>query len=155
MMGSLIEKFREMIGIDETEEYEEEVEYEEEEESSKIVPFSSRVNQKEKSKTVNVINTNVNVQMKVALIIPEDYEDAKEICDSVKENKAVIVNLEKVENGLAQQIVDFLSGVCYALDGSLQKISNKIFLIAPENVDITGDFKEEIKAKAFSWMINK
>jgi len=153
-MSNFLEKFRDIMGINE--EYEEEdfeEEDEEEAENSKVVPFSSRIAAKDKSKTVNVINT--NVQMKVALVIPEVYEDAKEICDSVRENKAVIINLEKIDSGLAQQIVDFLSGVCYALDGSIQKISNKIFLIAPENVDITGDFKEEIKSKAFSWMINK
>lgn len=155
-MGNLINKFRDiMLGYDdedyeneEVEEYAEDDEYEEEE---RVIPFRSSRTPKDKSKLVNI---NASVQMQVAIILPESYDDAQEICDNVKQNRAVVVNLENVEYEISQRIVDFLSGTCYALNGSIQKISNKIFIIAPESVDITGDFKDElIKSKGvFPWV---
>lgn len=94
-----------------------------------------------------VVSIHTNIQMQVVIIKPECYEDAQEICDQVKSKKPVVVNLEKVEYPIAQRIMDFLSGTCYSLDGSIQRVANNIFIIAPENVDITGDFKEELKTK--------
>ena len=85
--------------------------------------------------------------MQVCIIKPACYEDAQEICDQVKARKPVVVNLEKVEYPIAQRIMDFLSGTCYSLNGSIQRVANNIFVIAPENVDVSGDFKEELKTK--------
>ncbi len=153
-MGNLINKFRTMM-LGEEEYEDEDIEgYEddyEEEEEERVIPFRAPKASKDKTKLVNI---NTNVQMQVAIIMPESYEDAQEICDNVKQNRAVVVNLENVEYEISQRIVDFLSGTCYALNGSIQKISNKIFIIAPETVDITGDFKDElIKSKGvFPWV---
>lgn len=103
-----------------------------------------------------VYSINTNVQMQVVIIKPECYEDAQEICDQIKTKKPVVVNLEKVEYPVAQRIMDFLSGTCYSLEGSIQRVANNIFVIAPENVDISGDFKEELKTKGviLPWMSN-
>lgn len=97
-----------------------------------------------------IYSINTQVQMQVVIIKPEVYEDAQEICNQVKAKKPVVVNLEKVEFPLAQRIMDFLSGTCYSLDGSIQRVANNIFIIAPENVEISGDFKEELKTKGFN-----
>ena len=94
-----------------------------------------------------VVSIHANVQMQVVIVKPEAYEDAQEICDQIKDKKPVVVNLENVEYPTAQRIMDFLSGTCYSLEGSIQRVSNNIFIIAPENVDISGDFKEELKTK--------
>lgn len=94
-----------------------------------------------------VVSIHTNVQMMVVIIKPEVYEDAQDICDQIKAKKPVVINLEKVEYPVAQRIMDFLSGTCYSLEGSIQRVANNIFIIAPENVDITGDFKEELKTK--------
>ncbi len=101
-----------------------------------------------------IYSINTNVQMQVVIIKPECYEDAQEICDQIKTKKPVVVNLEKVEYPIAQRIMDFLSGTCYSLEGSIQRVANNIFIIAPENVDISGDFKEELKTKGvlLPWM---
>lgn len=111
------------------------------------VATSSRTNSQ-------VYSINTNVQMQVVIIKPECYEDAQEICDQIKIKRPVVVNLEKVEYPIAQRIMDFLSGTCYSLDGSIQRVANNIFIIAPENVDISGDFKEELKTKGvlLPWM---
>lgn len=94
-----------------------------------------------------VVSIQANVQMQVVVVKLECYEDAQEICDQIKSKKPVVVNLEKVEYPIAQRIMDFLSGTCYSLDGTIQRVANNIFIIAPENVDISGDFKEELKTK--------
>lgn len=97
-----------------------------------------------------VVSIHTNVQMQVCIIKPEKYEDAQEICDQIKVRKPVVVNLEKIEYPLAQRIMDFLSGTCYSLDGTIQRVANNIFIIAPENVDVSGDFKEELKTKGIN-----
>ena len=104
----------------------------------------------------NVSSITASVQMQVVIIKPECYEDAQEICDQIKTKRPVVVNLEKVEYPIAQRIMDFLSGTCYSLEGSIQRVANNIFIIAPENVDISGDFKEELKTKGviFPWASN-
>ena len=101
-----------------------------------------------------IYSVNTNVTMQVVIIKPECYEDAQEICDQIKTKRPVVVNLEKVEYPVAQRIMDFLSGTCYALEGAIQRVANNIFIIAPENVDISGDFKEELKTKVvlLPWM---
>ncbi len=106
----------------------------------------------------NVYSINTNVQMQVVVIQPTCYEDAQQICDQVKGKKPVVVNLEQVEYPVAQRIMDFLSGTCYSLEGSIQRVANNIFVIAPENVEISGEFKEEIKSRSsvvFPWASNK
>jgi len=103
----------------------------------------SRRNNGNSSKVVNI---HTNVQMEVVVTAPVNLEEAGEVCDYLKAKKTVIVNLENIEHEIAQRISDFLCGACYALDGSIQLISDDIFIIGPVNVDITGQFKEELKA---------
>lgn len=81
----------------------------------------------------------------VVIMKPECYEDAQGICDNIKAKRPVVVNLEKVEYPVAQRIMDFLSGTCYSLDGSIQRVSSNIFIIAPVNFDIASDTREEPK----------
>ena len=83
---------------------------------------------------------------------PTEYNNAKEIARYLKDRQPVIVNLEKLDKVTAQKFVDFLSGAVYSLDGNIQKISTGIFLIAPYNVGIMGDFKDELRNKGvFPW----
>lgn len=104
---------------------------------------------KQQGKVVNIHST---AQFKVVIMQPENIEDAQDICDHLKNKKPVVVNLEDIEKGDAQRIVDFLSGSVYALDGNIQKVSSGIFLIAPNNVDIMADVKDELRNKgAFPW----
>ena len=86
--------------------------------------------------------------MKVCVIRPHSMEDAKEITDSLLDECTVVLNVEGLELELAQRIIDYTAGSCYAIDGNLQKISNYIFIITPASVDITGDF-QELLAGAF------
>ena len=94
----------------------------------------------------NVVNFQASVQMQVVLTYPNSVQEATAICDYIKENKTCIVNLEGVDRNNAQRIADFLGGASYALNGEIQRVSNEIFIIAPANVHLSGELKEELKA---------
>lgn len=91
-------------------------------------------------------------QIKVIVMQPDVFDDASIICDHLKEKRPVVINLESAEKDVARRIVDFLSGAVYALDGTIQKVSNSIFIVAPHNVDVLGDFKDELRNRGvFPW----
>ena len=99
-----------------------------------------------------IVNINATTQLKVVVVSPESFEEARDISDHLKQKKPVVINLESVEKDVARRIVDFLSGSVYAVDGNIQKVSAGIFLIAPYNVGIMGDFKDELRNKGvFPW----
>lgn len=100
------------------------------------------------SKKNKVISVHTTTQLKVVVRTPLSFENAKDIADHLKAKKPVVVNLENVDVPIAKRIIDFLSGAVYAVDGNIQKIADKIFLIAPYSVGIIGgDIKDELKNK--------
>jgi len=64
------------------------------------------------------------------------------VTETLLQNRAVVLNLEGLDVDIAQRIIDFTSGSCYAINGNLQKISNYIFIITPQTVEISGDFQD-------------
>ncbi len=94
-----------------------------------------------------------NTGMEVCVIKPTSIEDAREITETLLANRTVVLNLEGLDVDIAQRIIDFTSGSCYAISGNLQKISNYIFIITPAVVDISGDF-QEILSGSFDVPIN-
>lgn len=83
-----------------------------------------------------------NDGMEVCVIKPTTVEDAREITETLLANRTVVLNLEGLDVDIAQRIIDFTSGSCFAIGGNLQKISHYIFIITPASVDISGDFQE-------------
>lgn len=79
--------------------------------------------------------------LEVCVIKPTAFEDAREITETLLMNRPVILNVEGLDVDIAQRIIDFASGSCFAISGNLQKISNYIFIITPANVEISGDFQ--------------
>lgn len=99
-----------------------------------------------------VVNIHTTTQLKVVVLTPESFDEAREIADNLKAKRPVVINLEGLEKDIARRIVDFLSGAVYSLDGNIQKISSGIFLVAPYNVGIMGDFRDELKnTGVFPW----
>ncbi len=80
--------------------------------------------------------------MEVCVIKPGSVEDAREITETLLANRTVVLNLEGLDVDIAQRIIDFTSGSCFAISGNLQKISHYIFIITPASVDISGDFQD-------------
>lgn len=82
--------------------------------------------------------------MRVCVIRPTSIEECREITDTLLSNRTVVLNLEGLDVDIAQRIIDFTSGSCYAMAGNMQKISHYIFIITPASVDISGDFQDII-----------
>jgi len=80
---------------------------------------------------------------------PKDVGESAKVCDSIRRNKLCVVNLAGMERGMAQRIADFLGGACYAVDGSIHRVSKDIFIIVPEGVRIAGDIKEELEKDGY------
>ncbi len=91
--------------------------------------------------------------MEVCVIKPTTVEDAREITETLLANRTVVLNMEGLDVDIAQRIIDFTSGSCFAISGNLQKISHYIFIITPASVDISGDF-QEILSGSFDVPIN-
>ncbi|MDR2156889.1 MAG: cell division protein SepF [Clostridiales Family XIII bacterium] len=79
----------------------------------------------------------ITSQFKIVVIEPKNFDECPKLVDSLKSRKPVIINLEKMETDNARKIFDFLSGATYALNGTVQKIANNIFVFLPENVDVS------------------
>lgn len=84
--------------------------------------------------------------MEVCVIKPTSVEDAREITETLLNNRTVVLNLEGIDLEVGQRIIDFTSGSCFAVGGNLQKISNYIFIVTPSAVDISGDFQNIMDA---------
>lgn len=74
-----------------------------------------------------VVNIHTTTRLKVVVVSPETFEEARDIADHLKSKKPVVINLEGVEREIARRIIDFLSGAVFSLDGNIQKISSGIF----------------------------
>jgi len=89
-------------------------------------------------------SSNVAKSSKVILVEPRAYSESAEIADQLKNRRAVVVNLQRIDNEQGRQIIDFLSGVVYAIGGDIQKIGSSIFLCTPDNVEVSGNISELI-----------
>lgn len=78
--------------------------------------------------------------LEVSIMKPTTFDDSKEICDMLKEERAIIINLEGIEPEQAQRMMDFMSGAIYSLDAKIHQISGYVFCISPAKVDISGDY---------------
>ena len=81
-------------------------------------------------------------QSEVCMIIPKEYNDTKDIAEILLSGKTVVLNMEAMNFDTAQRVIDFTSGACYTMGGNLQKISKKIIIATPSNVELSGDFTE-------------
>ena len=152
MGDGLLSKFKNWITEEEEEYYEDEVE-EVVEDSEVVDDFNSIGN----SKSSKIVNLHASTHMKVVIVEPKKYDEVTTIADHLKQKRAVIVNLENLIDATARKsIFDFMNGAVYVLDGTIQKVSKAIFILAPNNVDIDASIKKELESKTlFPWQINK
>ena len=76
----------------------------------------------------------------MCIVKPSSFEDSQQVCEVLLGGRACVVNLEGFDADDAQRIMDFISGCIFAIDGKLHRISKYIFIFAPSNVDISGDY---------------
>ncbi len=101
----------------------------EEEEASAISEYESP-----KSKVMS----NMSQNTKMVLFEPRSFDEAEEVARRLKEHRAAVVNLHKLQRDYAQRTIDFLTGVVFALDGSIQKIGHNVILCAPKSIGVDG-----------------
>jgi cell division inhibitor SepF len=87
--------------------------------------------------------------VKVHLVIPRNFNDAQQVADQFKRSVPVILNLQTTDHELSKRMIDFCSGLTYALDGGMQRIAEKIFLLTPRNVEVSAEEKARLLDKGF------
>ena len=102
---------------------------------------SSSETRKKQQKITPIRKKSSLSNMEVNVIRPSSMEDTRDIADTLIENCTVVLNLEGLDVDIAQRVIDFTCGVCYSLNGNLQKVSSYIFILTPENVELSGDFQ--------------
>ncbi len=90
-----------------------------------------------------------NGEQRVHLVIPKSFNDAQQVADRFKDDVPVILNLQGVENDLSKRLIDFASGLTYALDGGMQRIADKVFMLTPRNVEISAEERARLIEKGF------
>jgi cell division inhibitor SepF len=88
-------------------------------------------------------------QVRVHLVMPKNFNDAQVIADKFKGDIPVIINLQSSETDLAKRIIDFASGLTYALDGGMQRVADKVFLLTPKNVEVSAEERQRLMEKGF------
>ena len=92
-----------------------------------------------------VVNIHTTTQLQVVLVKPERFENASEIADHLREKRTVVLNLEQTDKNIARRLIDFLSGVAYANEGTIKKVALSTYIITPYNVEILGDLIDELE----------
>lgn len=96
-----------------------------------------------------IVSIKTNSQAKVVLKKPTEMQDVMEIIDCIKSRRIVVMNIVEVEAKLSQRMLDSISGACYALNGVIQEVGKSIYLIAPDNVEISNELRQQINNGGF------
>ena len=140
---STMNKMLQWIGIAEPEEEVYEVETDTEETIEPAMPLGR------KAKVSSIAG---GAPSKVVVIQFLNFDDAKDAADHLKNRKPIVANLEKLDNDTTRRVVDFLSGAVYGVGGKIQNVSNRIFLITPSNVEVTGNYRDGVKTNGFPFV---
>ena len=83
------------------------------------------------------------------LVVPKSFNDAQDVADKFKDSIPVIINLQSSDPDLSKRLIDFASGLTYALDGGMQRIADKVFLLTPRNVEVSAEERAALIEKGF------
>ena len=102
-----------------------------------------------RSRPLRPVGGNGGADVRVHLVTPYSFNDAQEVADKFKQAVPVILNLQTTDAELAKRLIDFTSGLTYALEGGMQKIADKTFLLTPRNVEVSAEEKARLIEKGF------
>lgn len=88
-------------------------------------------------------------EVQVHLVIPRNFNDAQQVADQFKRAVPVILNLQTTDHELSKRMIDFCSGLTYALDGGMQRIAERMFLLTPRNVEVSAEERARLLDKGF------
>ncbi|MBS4189146.1 cell division protein SepF [Bacillus sp. FJAT-49705] len=110
----------------------------------------TQIHQKQQAQKNNIVSLqSVQKSSKVVLVEPRVYAEAQDIADQLKNRRAVVVNLQRIDKDQAKRIVDFLSGTVYAIGGDIQKVGIDIFLCTPDNIEVSGNISQIMQEQDF------
>jgi cell division inhibitor SepF len=87
--------------------------------------------------------------VRVHFVAPKNFNDVQDVADKFKDHIPVILNLQSTDTDLAKRLIDFSSGLTYALDGGMQRIADKVFLLTPRNVEVSAEERARLVEKGF------
>lgn len=88
-------------------------------------------------------------EVRVHFVAPKSFNDVQDVADKFKDSIPVIINLQGTDTDLAKRLIDFSSGLTYALDGGMQRIADKVFLLTPHNVEVSAEERARLVEKGF------
>jgi cell division inhibitor SepF len=94
-----------------------------------------------------IVRTMPQTTARVHVVEPRGFNDAQEVGDRLKANQPVILNLQGLERDLQRRLIDFSSGLAYALGGSMSRVADQVFLLTPSNVEVSQEEKERLQAR--------
>ena len=97
-----------------------------------------------------VVRSLDKMRAKPRTVIPESFADAKTVADEFKRGIPVVLNLQSHDRELARRLIDFASGICYALDGSMEKIASQVFLLVPDGAEVTDEDRRRIEERGYA-----
>jgi cell division inhibitor SepF len=86
---------------------------------------------------------------RVSVVSPRSFEEAQDLADRFKRRQLVVVNLRNVDGEQSRRMVDFCAGLTYALDGQIQTVANRVFLLTPRNVEVSAEERKRLAERAF------
>lgn len=102
-----------------------------------------------RTRILRPVGGNGGAEVQVHLVTPRTFNDAQEVADKFKRSIPVIMNLQSAEAELSRRLIDFASGMTYALNGGMQKIADKTFLLTPANVEVSAEQQARLVEKGF------
>ena len=101
------------------------------------------------TRVLRPVGGNGRADVQVHLVVPKNFNDAQQVADQFKEGIPVILNLQGSDTDLSKRLIDFASGLTYALDGGMQRIADKVFLLTPRNVEVSAEERARLIEKGF------
>jgi cell division inhibitor SepF len=88
-------------------------------------------------------------EVRVHFVEPKNFNDVQDVADKFKDAIPVILNLQRTDTDLSKRLIDFSSGLTYALDGGMQRVADKVFLLTPRNVEVSAEERARLVEKGF------
>jgi cell division inhibitor SepF len=117
--------------------------------SASLIPSSAFAPSAATTRTPVIRPMSAGEATRVQVVAPTRFGDAKEIADFLKANRPVIVNLQVAERDLQRRMIDFCSGVTYALSGEMEKVADEVFLLAPTNVKVSEEERQRLQERGY------
>jgi len=150
MAGKVLNKVMGFLGLEENSE--DEVNEEKQTEKIEDMDMEAETIFPSSKKQSKLVNIHTAASCKVVIIRPNDYDEAANICDNLKNRKIVVVNTTSLESKTAQRLLDFIGGASYVLGGELMEVEKGVYVLSPSNVEVSNDLKNELSSRSIhSW----